>query len=241
MARIDTLANFLTDVSTAIKEKTGKTDPIAPANFDTEINSISGGGGDGGGYITDCSNLFDKTTNARGKLINTFLPCCKPTTAYKMFFENQSLDYDNPSVRVNMSLLDTSNCESFESAFEYTDLSDFDFSAGLDTSKVVNMQAMFCRCTGNTIDLTFINDTSNVTNMGWMFYNIRNLSQLDLSTFDFSKVTNASSMFASTGANLSSPTTVYVKDEAAQQFILNLSTNDRPSNWSTSNVIIKTQ
>lgn len=43
MARIDTLANFLTDVATAIKAKTGKTDAITPANFDTEIESISGG------------------------------------------------------------------------------------------------------------------------------------------------------------------------------------------------------
>ena len=43
MARIDTLANFLTDVAAAIKAKTGKTDAITPANFDTEINSIEGG------------------------------------------------------------------------------------------------------------------------------------------------------------------------------------------------------
>lgn len=44
MARIDTLANFLTDVASAIKEKTGKTDTITPANFDTEIASIESGG-----------------------------------------------------------------------------------------------------------------------------------------------------------------------------------------------------
>lgn len=44
MARIDTLANFLTDVATAIKNKTGKTDAITPANFDTEINSIEASG-----------------------------------------------------------------------------------------------------------------------------------------------------------------------------------------------------
>lgn len=44
MARIDTLANFLTDVAAAIKSKTGKTNAITPANFDTEINSIEAGG-----------------------------------------------------------------------------------------------------------------------------------------------------------------------------------------------------
>ena len=42
MARIDNLNNFLTDVASAIKEKTGVTS-ITPADFDTAINSISGG------------------------------------------------------------------------------------------------------------------------------------------------------------------------------------------------------
>lgn len=46
MARIDNLTNFLTDVATAIKGKTGKNDAITPANFDTEIASIETGGGD---------------------------------------------------------------------------------------------------------------------------------------------------------------------------------------------------
>ena len=50
MARIDTLPNFVTDVAAAIKNKTGKTDPITPANFDTEIESIESSGGSGGKY-----------------------------------------------------------------------------------------------------------------------------------------------------------------------------------------------
>lgn len=44
MARIDTLSNFLTDVADSIREKTGNTEPIACEDFDTEIESISGGG-----------------------------------------------------------------------------------------------------------------------------------------------------------------------------------------------------
>lgn len=43
MARIDNLTNFLTDVASAIKEKKGTTDLIQPKDFDTEIQSISGG------------------------------------------------------------------------------------------------------------------------------------------------------------------------------------------------------
>ena len=44
MARIDTLSNFLTDVSSAIKQKTGGSNPIPASSFDTEILSITTGG-----------------------------------------------------------------------------------------------------------------------------------------------------------------------------------------------------
>lgn len=44
MARIDTLSNFLTDVSSAIKQKTGSSSPIPASSFDTEILSITTGG-----------------------------------------------------------------------------------------------------------------------------------------------------------------------------------------------------
>lgn len=44
MARTNNLTNFLTDVADSIREKTGKSDPIACEDFDTEIESISGGG-----------------------------------------------------------------------------------------------------------------------------------------------------------------------------------------------------
>lgn len=40
MARIDTLTNFLTDVSNAIRQKTGGSNPIPASTFDTEILSI---------------------------------------------------------------------------------------------------------------------------------------------------------------------------------------------------------
>lgn len=46
MARTDTLGNFLTDVAEAIRNKTGKTDKLTPASFDTEIESIVSNGGD---------------------------------------------------------------------------------------------------------------------------------------------------------------------------------------------------
>ncbi len=45
MARIDTVTNFLTDVADSIRSKTGKSEPIACEDFDTEIASIQTGGG----------------------------------------------------------------------------------------------------------------------------------------------------------------------------------------------------
>lgn len=44
MARIDTLANFLTDVAAAIKTKKGDATAITPANFDIEITNLPSGG-----------------------------------------------------------------------------------------------------------------------------------------------------------------------------------------------------
>ena len=44
MARTNNLTNFLTDVSSAIKQKTGDNTPIPASDFDTEILSIETGG-----------------------------------------------------------------------------------------------------------------------------------------------------------------------------------------------------
>lgn len=43
MADTNNLSQFLTDVASAIKNKTGKTDKIPAASFDTEINNIPTG------------------------------------------------------------------------------------------------------------------------------------------------------------------------------------------------------
>lgn len=45
MARIDTLAHFLTDVADAIRSKTGSSGAIQASSFDTEISNIPSGGG----------------------------------------------------------------------------------------------------------------------------------------------------------------------------------------------------
>ena len=69
MARTNNLTNFLTDVADSIREKTGKSDPIACEDFDTEIESIETGGGDTPtiGYVV---NEFD--SNGKIKSVTTY-------------------------------------------------------------------------------------------------------------------------------------------------------------------------
>lgn len=61
---------------------------------------------------------------------------------------------------------------------------------------VTNTQYMFYLC----FDLTSLDlsnfDTSKVTNMGFMFYSCQNITSIDLSNFDTSNVVNMSSMFS---------------------------------------------
>ena len=65
----------------------------------------------------------------------------------------------------------------------------------LNTSNVTTMAGMFYNCKDITsLDLSTF-DTGNVTNMAAMFYGCFNINSLDLSSFDTSKVTNMDWMF----------------------------------------------
>lgn len=201
-------------------------------NFHNNEGTGTLGKGVGEGWITDCSELCANAYATNITHIHRLLPHCKPITAYKMFFQNKYI-----VGTLDTSLMDMSNCLSCESMFEdiagnsfYVDLSNF------NTSSCINMQSMFIRYPRDTLDLTSF-DTSKVTNMSWMFYGASSIRTLDLSSFDFSKVVKSENMFTNCYGSL----TIYVKDEASQNFILNLPTSSRPSSWSTSNVIIKSE
>lgn len=86
MARIDTLANFLTDVATAIKTKTGKTDPITPANFDTEIKNIEAGGSEDEELVASYISCIDGSLGAN---------CTKLPNGITSIGEKAFYDYTN--------------------------------------------------------------------------------------------------------------------------------------------------
>ena len=65
---------------------------------------------------------------------------------------------------------------------------------GLNTSEVTEMDMMFDSMQITNLDLSSF-DTSKVTNMNWMFGDCENLTTLDLSSFNTSKVTDMEGMF----------------------------------------------
>ena len=119
-----------------------------------------------------------------------------------------------------------------------------------DTSNVTTMQYMFCECHSlKSLDLSNWN-INKVTAMSYMFTACYNLLSLDISNFSFDKVLPPyEGIFNSVGRDLPTGTytTVYVKDDyeldgttySPQNWILNITGPGRPSEWSTSNVIVK--
>ena len=65
MADTSNLSQYLKDVASAIKEKTGKTDKIPAANFDTEIRSIETGGSETGVKLFETIDEMQADTTAK--------------------------------------------------------------------------------------------------------------------------------------------------------------------------------
>ncbi len=171
--------------------------------------------------FSDCSNLttldissFD-TSNVT-KMDWMFTRCSKLTT-------------------LDISSFDTSNVVNMESLFyNCRNLTALDIS-NFNTSNVTNMGQMFDGCSSLiTLDISDFN-TSNVTNMNYMFDGCSSLTTLDISSFDTSKLTDMYVMFG----RMPDTAIIKVKDKITQDWILALSSDDRPGDWTTENVIIK--
>lgn len=81
------------------------------------------------------------------------------------------------------------NANSFEAFRDFSGLQGFTNIELFDTSRIVNMSAMFWGCGFSTIDLSHF-DTSNVTNMNSTFRQCPNLTSIDVSYLNVSNVTD---------------------------------------------------
>ena len=174
---------------------------------------------------------------AKGLVTDTYLSNIADAIRTKNGTETQ---YKPSEMASAISSISTKARPDYVSFYQYGGTS-LDIS-WLDVSNVTSMLSMFSVCSNLTaLDVGNWN-TSNVTNMSHMFYNCTKLTSLNLANFNTNNVTNFDFMFAycrqlatidissmntptkqgamtfnRCGANLETPTTVYVKDAAMQQ------------------------
>ena len=204
---------------------------------------------------SNSSNLFSGFTNLLEIENLNYLDTSNVTNMIRMFYNCSSL------TSLDVSNFDTSNLTDLRSMFYgFSSLTSLDLS-NFDTSKVTDMRWMFFGCKSltnldvssfDTINVKFMSsmfngcsslkildvsnfDTNNVTNMDGMFYGCRNLISLDISSFNTINVTRNDNMFAL----MPNMAIIKVKDKITQDWILALSSNYRPEDWTTENVIIK--
>ena len=203
------------------------------SNIQTKINEIAD-------TATDATNLvyFKRSSTAPAS----------GTTTVNLAASGTSIDipawYDAASKTVyyyaetSKIYLDASSQNMF-SGMKY--LKEVD-TTGWDTSKAINIYAMFKDCNAlTTVDVSRW-DTSNVERTSSMFYNCNSLTTLDVSKWNTSSLINANSMFygCSTLAALdvSKWNTSNVTDTGMGFMFFNCSslTSLDVSNWHTSNV-----
>ena len=153
---------------------------------------------------------------------------------------------------LNLSFFDVSNAKNLSFMFDgCSSLTSLNLNSW-NTSNVDNISGMFEGCS-SLVTLNLSNfSTEKVTQSRNVFNGCVKLKTLDISNFVYNSLTSAftyENMFANVGSNLpeGTYTTVYVKPDyvlngksySPQSWILNLTGTNRPSGWSTSNVIVK--
>ena len=198
--------------------------------------NISSGGGEAA-TINDAQYLF--YLGARLDKLNELLSMCSDlNNTRNMFYSCTSLknvDFSGVTfkdlARMNNMFYGCSNLES-------VDLSN------IGSVPVTTGENLFRNCT-NLKSVNLCNfDFSVYGNKEFQnaFSGCTNLEVIDLSSLDLTTINFNNGIFYNCGINTSTGlTTVYVKNEVCQQWVLDLSAGDgkRPSTWTTDNVIIK--
>ena len=199
MARIDSLANFLEDVATKIRNKTGSQSTITPANYDTEIEKIvfkpekrCTFGSTNAEYETTTLNLKNLDTSYFKQFGQMFKGLRGLTSLDLSSFNTSNADDFNAMFQncggltsLDLSTFDTRNAVRFNSMFQScTKLETITFGTNFTFSSVIGIQNMFGGCT--KLD----NDTLNqilylCTTIGSSYTNTKTLDYLGIKdTFD---------------------------------------------------------
>jgi len=210
MARTDTLGHFLTDVAEAIRTAEGSTDTITASDFDTRIESLSGGGGSGHdwsliGYNAEPTFISDSYDYAK--------------QIYENWDVTQTSLYGKYNYDCQLTIfpkVDTSNVTNFSSMFQNArGLKEVD----LDITSATNISNIFSNCFSlqslkikggqnitsynnfcsdlyslQNVNFSEIN-TSNMTSMSGMFQNCRSLKNIDLRYLDTSRLQKTDWLF----------------------------------------------
>lgn len=196
MARINNLTNFLTDVATAIKTKTGDSTAIPASQFDTKIANISTGHLDNTEYQEANDDLDDIL---EGSTPTKIYPPDWTEIGYedtpqgiidgfnyaKEIYDNWDNNitdlirkYRNDSNLVFFPLVDTSNVTALTQAFDNSNIQSMD---KIDTNKVLYFTQAFQYC--DFLKDVPVFDFSSVTmanNLYRMFYQCENLTDTSL-------------------------------------------------------------
>jgi len=206
--------------------------------------NVSGGGG-------NLSEYFDTviTENTSSSSYESMLRTIIKLPNYSVTDNVTKLDFafQNYSLQKPIVFDDLSNIVSASYMFKSS------YVTGVDLSHshlcVDNMTSFFESCSRVTkIDMSSVTfKHENTIYLSKMFYYCKKLAILDISDLDLSLVTsNYSSMFnncgteclQSDGAYADGIPYIYVKDATAQNWVLTYSTQ-KPSTWTTANVVIK--
>lgn len=168
--------------------------------------------------IKDCSNLFGDCQGLVSVDLSD-LNTSETTTMEDMFYSCNSLQ------EINLDGINTSKVKNMKYMFgNCYAISQLNLSM-LDTSQVTDMSNMFYECIGiEKIDMSKC-ITTNLTNTKMMFYIFADeggfrgkINEIDISSMDFSKVTQYDNMFGDIPSNC----LIYVKDQTSKNFILNI-------------------
>lgn len=168
--------------------------------------------------IKDCSNLFRDCQGLTSVNLSE-LDTSETTTMESMFYACNSLQ------EINLNGINTSKVINMKYMFgNCYAISQLNLSM-LDTSQVTDMSNMFYECMGiEKIDMSKC-ITTNLTNTKMMFYIFADeggfrgkINEIDISSMDFSKVTQYDNMFGDIPSNC----LIYVKDQTSKNFILNI-------------------